>query len=188
MHFSAHEQLMDCGPQTDSGLGQGTESGERRGIQTQPAHSTLAAQRTGPGDESDGLTNPASVQRLQRRGRAQEAQCGCSEHSRRNEQDWGADGGGIQTWAAHTSLMAQLKEQITPCDEECRQREEKRTATLRRRGQPREPSQNESTPDLRRRSQPQRAGKCEHARDRGRTSGRSQGHTSPVTRRMGSAG
>ena len=46
LHFSAHEQLMDCGPQTDSGLGR--EPGVEGGVADKPSQrATLAAQRAG---------------------------------------------------------------------------------------------------------------------------------------------
>ena len=65
----------------------------RWGIQTQPVHTPL-----------------------QHRGQAQAAECNAADrHSQRKGWDWCArQRGGIQTWAVHTALKAQLKkEQIT---------------------------------------------------------------------------
>ena len=57
----------------------------------------------------------------------------------------GADGEAFR-WAAHTGLVAQLREQITPCDRVQAVRGNKCPATLRRRGQPEEPQQVRTRP------------------------------------------
>ena len=80
---------MDCGPKQTAGLG----NREWHGIQTQPAYTILAAQRAGPGSD---MCLSRQAQPVQRAGP------GCRYR------------GGIQTWAVHTTILAQWKkEQIT---------------------------------------------------------------------------